>query len=547
MNSSRLARQEKVLSSAVYLSGAGAVVDFLLPLFAGAAMGLSASQIGILMAVELAVALVVRPAAGSLADRLERRSLACVGSLLYAVSCAGYALAPGPSVAYAAAAIGGLGGSLLWVSLRAMVGERLAEDSGVYARLVAAEETGEWVILVPALFALSILGYRGVFAGLAVCCLIGAAVLLTAPRHTSGEVGPVPDTGAQRPRLLRRLSPMLFAVVLTMIAEGVISLLLLLHLQREFALDPVEIGMVFLPGGIVMGILPTYLHGVETRYGRGRVLAVSSVASAIFAVSLAFAPTPAVIAVFWVFAGASWAVMLPVQQAVIAEASGQKQLGRGLGWYESATLAGGLVASLVAGFLYEHGSWQIACLVAAAVILSGAVIVPAAVRALGVQQRPREPEPLEDEEDEDESEDEELYEEEPEEDGEEQSTKGELLNSFAWHTAFLTAAIIAAHFFIDGSHIGHVFSLPAVPPEPLQLDTAPDWAREPGIWIGQLGEWVGQLGEWVGELAHWLGDQFEAEGLTMVLRAWILVWAMDLINTLWSLPYAPSRLADQED
>lgn len=144
-----------------------------------------------------------------------------------------------------------------------------------------------------------------------------------------------------------------------------------------------------------MGILPPHLHGLVRRCGRTRMLALASVASAGFAASLAFAPNPVVIGVCWVLAGAAWAVVFPVQQAVIAEASGQLRLGRGLGWYESAALAGGLVGTVAAGYLYEFGSWQIACLAAAAVILTGAVVVPAAVRALGVAQYPRTSEPEE--------------------------------------------------------------------------------------------------------------------------------------------------------
>lgn len=540
MTNHQQARQERASESAVYLSGAGEVVDFLLPLFAGAAMGLTPSQIGVLMAVELAVSLVMRPMAGSLADRFERRSLAGVGALLYAISCAGYAIAPGATVAYIAAIIGGIGGALGWISLRAMVGERLDEDSGVFAKLVSAEEAGGWMIFAPALFLISLVGYRGVFAALAACCLIGAMILFTAPRNrplaSSGDEGPDSGTEAHRSRLLRRLSPMLVAVALIMIAEAAISLLLILHLQHEFALDPLEIGMVFLPGGIIMSLLPPYLHGVESRFGRTRVLALASVASAGFAVSLSFAPTPAIIAVCWVLTGAAWAVVLPVQQAVIAEASGRTHLGRGLGWYESASLLGALIGSLAAGYLYDLGTWQLACLVAAAVILSGAVIMPGAVRALRVTQYPSTPEPLEpedketDEEDPDDAEPEEAEEDDAEEP---ESTRGELVNSFGWHTAILAGSIVVAHLFIDAAHLTQVFSLPSVPSDPLGVEASGDWTREPRLWFQELVNWAGQLGTW-------MVDHLRGTGaIATALQIWIVIWAMDLINTLWKLPRAP--------
>ena len=53
---------------------------------------------------------------------------------------------------------------------------------------------------------------------------------------------------------------MLLAVVVTAAAESAIGLLLLLHLQRGLGLDVGPIALVFLPGGIVMSVLPPYLH-----------------------------------------------------------------------------------------------------------------------------------------------------------------------------------------------------------------------------------------------------------------------------------------------
>ncbi len=379
-------RERRALTAAVLLGGAAEVTDFLLPLFAGASLGATPAAIGVLLATELAVSLVGRPLAGRLADRWERRSLAACGAFLYAVACAGYAMAEGLPVAFAAAVLSGAGGALLWVSLRAMVGERLAEDSGVFAKLLSAEEYGGWVVFVPAVLAVGVLGYPGTFLALAACCLAGAGVLMTAPRATGS-----PSAAREPSALLRQLSPMLGAVVLTMTAEAAVGLLLVLHLQHEFGLPPAQIAMVFLPGAIAMSVLPAYLHRWVTRLGRARMVAVASVSSALFAASLAAAPQPAVIGLAWVLTAAAWAVILPVQQAAVAEVAGPARLGRGLGWYESATLAGGLLGSLAAGFLYRSGWWTAACLVCAAMILAGAIVGPAAIRHLGVVDRPPAP------------------------------------------------------------------------------------------------------------------------------------------------------------
>jgi MFS family permease len=66
-----------------------------------------------------------------------------------------------------------------------------------------------------------------------------------------------------------------------------------------------------------------------------------------------------------------------------------------MGLYESAVLLGSLIGALGAGLLYDGSSWEAACLVLAALILSGGVIVPRAVRAVGVPDVPVEVAPPE--------------------------------------------------------------------------------------------------------------------------------------------------------
>ncbi|WP_212822126.1 MFS transporter [Polymorphospora rubra] len=388
-------REASTLLAAALTNGPAELVDFVLPLWAGIALGASATEVGLLVALELAVSVVVRPIAGVLADTRERRYVAGAGALLYGLSCAGYAVAGSMPVAYLAAVLGGVGGALLWVAVRAIVGERLARDTTVYPRLMSAQETGTWVAFVAGLTLLGFVDFRGLFLACAAACLVGAVALFAMParRAPAGEHGGADVAGAVGLGAVgRRLRPMLLAVVVTMTAEAAIGILLLLHLQRGFDLEVIEIAYVFLPGAIAMSVLPGYLHRFVLRFGRTRVLATASVASAAFAASLSLAPNPWVLAGLWVLSGAAWAAVMPIQQAVIAEASGA-QTGRGMGLYESAALVGGVVGSLAGGLLYDGGSWALACLVAAVVILSGALIVPRSVRALGVADVPTVTEP----------------------------------------------------------------------------------------------------------------------------------------------------------
>ena len=387
-----LRRERRTLDGAILTSGTEQVVDFVLPLFAGAVLGLSAWETGLLIAASDLMAFLIRPMAGVVVDRADRAVVAALGAGALAVGCGLYALATGLPLALIAAAVTGGAGAFLWVAIRAIIGERLHADSSVFAKLVEAEETGGWLILVPAVVLLSVAGYRWVFVGIALCCLVAAEELFRSRRQDlsadDAALAGADLSSVSLRGLGRSLRPMLLVIVVTMTAEAAVSLLLILHLQRGFGLGAVEVAYVFLPGAIAMSALPTFLHRVVVRLGRRAMLMLGSLASALFALGLAFAPSPPWIAALWVLSAVAWSVVIPVQQAVIAEAAGRAHLGRGLSLYEAACLAGAFLGSLAAGLLYESGGLFLVCIVCAIVISSGAALIPAAVSRLGVANYP---------------------------------------------------------------------------------------------------------------------------------------------------------------
>lgn len=378
-------RRTAGLRAAALTRGPAELLDFLVPLWAGPTLGASPSVVGQLVAVELAVSVVARPLVGRLADAAERRTLAATGALLYGVSCVGFAwstAARSTGLAFGAAVLAGLGGSLLWVSLRSMVAEGHAADGLTFARLLRAEETGSWIAFVAGLSLLTALGFSGVFVLCAASCLLAAVLLLRVPRRPRA---PVPREGGGA--VSRRLRPWLLTTAVVATGEGAIGLVLLLHLQRGLGLGVVETAYVFLPGAVAMAVLPPVLHGVVLRTGRRAALVVAGLLSAAFAVALAFSTSPWTIAAWWLLSGIAWAVVVPLEQAVLAEASPHR-LGQAMGAYEAALLLGGALGATVAGWSYEQGSWVTTCLVAAGIVLLGAVLGPWALRRTGVADRP---------------------------------------------------------------------------------------------------------------------------------------------------------------
>lgn len=181
--------------------------------FAGT-LGATAAVMGVLASLMNLCSLVVRPAAGNLADRLPRRLVAGAGTALMCVTALGQALAPSTPVLAAFRLANGAGYSLCSVCMstwfaRTLPEERLGQGMGIFGLMNALG-----MAVGPALgIALSdALGYRaalGVSAGFAALSLVGVMLVRDAgrPEPTAEPAGAgvpaAPAEGARgsRPRL----------------------------------------------------------------------------------------------------------------------------------------------------------------------------------------------------------------------------------------------------------------------------------------------------------------------------------------------------------
>ncbi len=366
--------------AAALAAGPVEVMDFLLPLWAADDIGARPGAIGLVVALEAALSLIVRPLAGVLADRHDRRLLAAAGAGLYAAAFLIYAVAPGIEVVAVGAAIGGAGGALFWVALRAEAGTQLAVDPAAYARLLSGEQYGSLAAFFVGLTLLGFIGYRPLFVVGAAACAAAIVLLL---RDRPPLAPAAADQAAGIRRVGTRLAPLLAVTALTTGIETGLALLLLLHLQAEFDLEPGAIAFLFLPGAILLAVLPERAYGVAVRLGRSRSLVLSLLGGAVFTGTLAVLDEPLAVAVLWALWAAAISIALPVEQTTVAQAS-QGSLGRGMGLYTTAALLGTVAASPLLASIYGGPGWRTACVVAAGGLLLGAALVPLAVRALGL-------------------------------------------------------------------------------------------------------------------------------------------------------------------
>ncbi len=377
MTSARLGR---LRYAAALVSGPTEVLDFLLPLWAAAEIGGTPAGIGAVVAIEAAVSLAVRPVAGVLADRVDRRLVAAVGAAGYAVAFTLYAVASTMPVVGAGAALGGAGGALFWVALRTDVGAHLHQDRAAYAQLLSSEQAGSLVAFVIGLTLLGSIGYHWLFLLGAVACVLAGLLLVRRPSRPDDRAAG-PGTGL-RP-MAGRLTPLLAVTALTAGAESAIGLLLLLHLQSEFGLPPQQIAVLFLPGAIVLVVLPGRAHRWAVRLGRTRSMVLSLLATGGFTAGLAVFDRPLLVGALWALSAATLAIALPVEQATVAEASAGG-LGRGVSLYQASALLGTFLTAPVMAYAYGRWGWSPACVAAGIGLGAAAVAVPPTLRVLGL-------------------------------------------------------------------------------------------------------------------------------------------------------------------
>lgn len=372
-------RRRGLFLAAAMVAGLLDVLDFLIPLWAGPALGVSPTTIGLVVGLELVCSFLARPVAGWLVDTRVRTRVAACGAFLIGLSCLGYATATGVALAAAAAAVGGIGVALTFNAVPAIVSEWLDQDDGVFARLFSAEATGAWVSWFVGMALLWAIGFTGVFAVMAATCFVAAGLLLRLPVQPP----PAPDRESTWREHGRRLAPLLALRVLVGAGEAAIGLALLLHLQA-LGLQVWQIALVYLPGGVALTVLPSRMHKLVRRWGRRRVHLMAGLIGATAVGLLGLTSTPWQVAALWVGVGVAWAAELPIHQAVVTEVSAGR-VGRGMSLVSNAAVLGAAVGSGVAGFGYEIASWPVLCLAVAGVLGVAAVLGPAILDALGAR------------------------------------------------------------------------------------------------------------------------------------------------------------------
>ncbi|MBV9097450.1 MAG: MFS transporter [Frankiaceae bacterium] len=335
---------------AVYGVGASAVLP-ILPLFLRS-RHTGDAMIGAVIAAFFVAGVLTQYGAGWLTDRLGHRLVLVAGLAIYAVASCGFLLSLHAGGYVTLRALQGLGSGAVTVAGLSMVAAAIpAERRGrAFSRVFAAQLGG--MAIGPVIG--SIVGSEHMSWLFVVTAV--AAALAVAPVLWGVPSGrPAHDA---RTRLV--VSRGLVGVVLVGVGGGVIggayeSCWSLLMASRGAAVW--QVGMSWTLFAIPFAAVSPLAGRLVDRLDRRWLAGVSMLASAGFAVTYPFLPSPAWLMGLGIFESAAVAIAFPAAQSLLAETAPEAALGRAQGLFTTAETAAIAVAAAVSGYLFSLARW----------------------------------------------------------------------------------------------------------------------------------------------------------------------------------------------
>ena len=187
------------------------------------------------------------------------------------------------------------------------------------------------------------------------------------------SLAPAPLPSAERYRRgspeLRRVNLALFVAGLTTFMSLYCTQALLPVLSRSFAVSPTTASLLvsMATGTLALAVIP--VSSLSERFGRTRVMLVSSAVAAPLGLLLPLCPSfPALVAVR-TLQGIALAGVPAVAMAYLADEVHPEALGGAMGRYIAGNTVGGLTGRLLPGFVTDLAGWRWALAVTAFVVL----------------------------------------------------------------------------------------------------------------------------------------------------------------------------------
>ena len=379
MQELKIPREIWVMVSAAFIIALGyGLIAPLLPQFI-VSFDVSMAAAGLVVSIFSASRLIFAPAAGRLIDRVGTRGVYLTGLLTVAITTGLVGIAQAYWHIVALRAIAGIGSTMFTVAAMALIVK--LSPPAIRGRCSATYATAFLLgnVIGPLVGAsLSFLGFRWPFfiygVGVALAALV---VWVLMPAVNEAE-----DQGRQLPpmRLNEAWGDTAYRAVLTSnFAQGWINM------GVRVAVLPLFAAAIFHNGAKASGIaLAVFAAGNAVvlqfsgswsdRIGRRPLIMAGLVGSAVFVGTLGLANTVVTLLILSAFAGASSGLIVPSQQAAIADVVGSKRSGgQVLSTFQMAGDFGQILGPIVIGFLADHYGFEVAFAVCAVVAAGGVV------------------------------------------------------------------------------------------------------------------------------------------------------------------------------
>ncbi|WP_344954611.1 MFS transporter [Actinomadura miaoliensis] len=184
----------------------------------------------------------------------------------------------------------------------------------------------------------------------------------TAERHRLGTPG------------LRRVNLALFAAGLSTFMSLYCVQALLPDMSRDFGVSPSRASLLvsLATGAVAVAVIP--VSSLSERFGRTRVMLVSSVAATVVGLLLPLCPTFGALAAVRAVQGVALAGVPAVAMAYLADEVDPGSLGGAMGRYIAGTSLGGLLGRVIPGTLTDAVGWRWAVAAVALVVLASTVL-----------------------------------------------------------------------------------------------------------------------------------------------------------------------------
>jgi DHA1 family multidrug resistance protein-like MFS transporter len=343
-------------------------------------MGASAIVIGGLLSVSAFILVAVQPVVGLGLDRFGRRSFLIVGLLGYTCSNAIFGLTSGITGLFLAQIAQGIGSGLVWVAALTIVSDLTSSDSRgqEYGGVEEMSIRGMLIGTVASFAMLRLLSsdafsgglslatiWRILFLGFTAASLIAVAIVWRGipeslrrsndrPRKASAVSGDQPVKLGKKWRLSSQLYIVLGIVILTASAGVIISPILIKYLVDNISTNLLAVALAFLPAALAGSVLPSRLGGLSDHIGRRPPLIGALLVAVAAVLAIPFAKSLWPLALLWGFEAAAFAAAIPAEEALVVDLSDGQRLGVTLGFYTAAAGLGGVIGSLLGGWLYDR-------------------------------------------------------------------------------------------------------------------------------------------------------------------------------------------------